>query len=54
MLGARVYNKASDGKSYVPEGEYHRLGRLSEHLKEKEELAVQQVCINRSDSLFYK
>ncbi len=28
---ARVYTQASDGKSYAPEGAYHRVGRLREH-----------------------
>ena len=31
QLGARIYNRASDGKTYVPDGVYHRLGRLNEH-----------------------
>lgn len=30
-VGARVYASASDGKSYVPHGSYHRLGRLARH-----------------------
>ena len=28
---ARIYVKAADGKSYAPEGAYHRVGRLREH-----------------------
>ncbi len=31
LLPARIYNRAADGKTYVPDGSYHRLGRLAEH-----------------------
>lgn len=31
-LAARVYLTAEDGKSYVPDDAYHRVGRLREHL----------------------
>ena len=31
LLPARIYNRAADGKTYVPAGSYHRLGRLAEH-----------------------
>lgn len=30
ILPARIYNRASDGKSYTPEDAYHRQGRLGE------------------------
>ena len=30
-LATRVYAKASDGKTYVPQGTYHRVGSLNEH-----------------------
>ena len=30
-LPARIYNRASDGKTYVPRDAYHRQGRLAEH-----------------------
>jgi Tol biopolymer transport system component len=29
---ARIYAQASDGKTYVPDDAYHRIGRLREHL----------------------
>ncbi|MEE8584872.1 MAG: CehA/McbA family metallohydrolase, partial [Acidobacteriota bacterium] len=31
-VAARIYLQASDGKTYVPRGAYHRIGRLGEHL----------------------
>ncbi len=29
---ARIYARASDGKTYAPDNAYHRIGRLNEHL----------------------
>ena len=29
---ARIYAQASDGKTYVPDGAFHRIGRLREHV----------------------
>ncbi|HSR50653.1 MAG TPA: CehA/McbA family metallohydrolase [Acidobacteriota bacterium] len=31
-MAARIYLRASDGKTYVPDDAYHRIGRLEEHL----------------------
>lgn len=31
QIAGRIYNKAADGKTYVPDDAYHRLGRMNEH-----------------------
>ena len=42
-LPARIYAKASDGKTYVPDDAYHRVGRLKEHFFHSEGAFVLEV-----------